>query len=44
MADADWMSLLEEVSSAPEAAGIRHTRIGAAVLAAYGVNRESCRP
>jgi hypothetical protein len=33
------MSLLEEVSSTLEAAGIRHALIGALALAAYGVNR-----
>ena len=35
------MSLLEEISSALEAAGIRYALIGAAALAAYGVNRAS---
>jgi hypothetical protein len=35
------MSLLEEVSSTLEAAGIRHALIGALALAAYGVNRAS---
>jgi hypothetical protein len=33
------MSLLEEVHSILEAAGIRHALIGALALAAYGVNR-----
>lgn len=33
------MSLLEEVSSTLEAAGIRHALIGALALSAYGVNR-----
>jgi hypothetical protein len=33
------MSLLEEVSSILEAAGIRHALIGALALSAYGVNR-----
>jgi len=35
------MSLLEEISSTLEAAGIRHALIGALALAAYGVNRAS---
>jgi hypothetical protein len=35
------MNLLEEISSTLEAAGIRHALIGAAALAAYGVNRAS---
>lgn len=35
------MSLLEEISSILEAAGIRHALIGALALAAYGVNRAS---
>jgi hypothetical protein len=35
------MSLLEEISSTLTAAGIRHALIGAAALAAYGVNRAS---
>lgn len=33
------MSLLEEVSSILDAAGIRHALIGALALSAYGVNR-----
>jgi len=33
------MSLLEEVSSVLEAAGIRHALIGALALSVYGVNR-----
>jgi hypothetical protein len=33
------MSLLEEISSALETAGIRHALIGALALSAYGVNR-----
>jgi hypothetical protein len=35
------MSLLEEIGSTLEAAGIRHALIGAAALSAYGVNRAS---
>lgn len=35
------MSLLEEISTTLEAAGIRHALIGALALAAYGVNRAS---
>ena len=35
------MSLLEEISSTLEAAGIRHALIGALALSAYGVNRAS---
>jgi hypothetical protein len=35
------MSLLEEISSTLEAAGIRHALIGAAALSSYGVNRAS---
>jgi hypothetical protein len=35
------MTLLEEIRSILEAAGIRHALIGAAALAAYGVNRAS---
>jgi hypothetical protein len=35
------MSLLEEISSILEAAGIRHALIGAVALSAYGVNRAS---
>jgi hypothetical protein len=35
------MSLIDEVSSILEAAGIRHALIGALALAAYGVNRAS---
>jgi hypothetical protein len=35
------MSLLEEIRSTLEAAGIRHALIGALALAAYGVNRAS---
>lgn len=35
------MSLLEEISSTLEAAGIRHALIGAIALSAYGVNRAS---
>jgi hypothetical protein len=35
------VSLLEEISSTLEAAGIRHALIGAAALSAYGVNRAS---
>jgi hypothetical protein len=35
------MSLLEEISSTLEAAGIRHALIGALALATYGVNRAS---
>jgi Nucleotidyl transferase of unknown function (DUF2204) len=33
------MSLLDEISSTLDAAGIRHALIGALALAAYGVNR-----
>lgn len=33
------MSLLEEVSSTLEAAGIRHALVGALALSAYGINR-----
>lgn len=33
------MSLLEEISSSLETAGIRHALIGALALSAYGVNR-----
>jgi hypothetical protein len=35
------MSLLEEISSVLESAGIRHALIGALALSAYGVNRAS---
>ena len=35
------MSLLEEIRSTLEAAGIRHALIGALALSAYGVNRAS---
>ena len=35
------MSLLEEISSILDAAGIRHALIGAFALSAYGVNRAS---
>ena len=35
------MSLLDEISSTLEAAGIRHALIGALALSAYGVNRAS---
>jgi hypothetical protein len=35
------MSLLEEISSTLEVAGIRHALIGALALSAYGINRAS---
>jgi hypothetical protein len=38
---ADRMSLLEEIISTLEAAGIRHALIGALALSVYGVNRAS---
>ena len=38
------MSLVDEIRSTLDAAGIRHALIGALALSAYGVNRATADP